>query len=97
MHARNKIIICKWRIIMGSFDGKLDRIWEKGSKVRGKDPNRYRKDSDGMIIYKPSYGKTSGMGWEVDHKRPRAKGGSDNIRNLVPKNWKTNRSKSDKY
>ncbi len=82
---------------MAHSDDKLDRIWEKGAKVRGKKADLYRKDSEGKIIYKPSYGKSSKMGWEVDHKKPRSKGGTDNIRNLVPKHWKSNRAKSDKY
>jgi len=82
---------------MAHSDDKLDKIWEKGAKVRDKKADLYRKDSEGKIIYKPSYGKSSNMGWEVDHKRPRSKGGTDNIRNLVPKHWKSNRAKSDKY
>lgn len=82
---------------MAHSDKKLDKVWGKGAKVRGKSSGLYRKDSAGKIIYKPSYGKTSDMGWEVDHKRPRSKGGSDNIRNLIPKHWKTNRRKSDRY
>jgi 5-methylcytosine-specific restriction endonuclease McrA len=76
---------------------KLDRIWEKGTKVGGKNSDLYRKDPDGKVIYKPSYGKTSSMGWEVDHKKPRSKGGTDNIRNLVPRHWESNREKSGKY
>jgi 5-methylcytosine-specific restriction endonuclease McrA len=82
---------------MPHSDDKLNKIWDKGTKVRGKNPDLYRKDSAGKKIYKPSYGKTSAMGWEVDHKKPRAKGGTDNIRNLVPKHWTLNRRKSDKY
>ena len=82
---------------MAHSDDKLDKIWEKGDKVRGKNSNLYRKDSEGKTIYKSSYGKTSNMGWEVDHKKPRSKEGTDSIRNLVPKHWKSNRSKSDKY
>ncbi len=82
---------------MARSDERLNKIWEKGAKVRGKKSDLYRKDTKGRIIYKHSYGKTSNMGWEVDHKKPRAKGGSDNIRNLVPKHWKSNRAKSDRY
>lgn len=37
------------------------------------------------------------MGWEVDHKHPVAKGGSDNPRNLQAVQWEENRTKSDKY
>ncbi len=35
-------------------------------------------------------------GWEVDHSVPRAKGGTDNLRNLWPVCWKCNMRKSDK-
>ncbi len=36
------------------------------------------------MIYRRSYGKDSKMGWEVDHKKPVDKDGSDNLRNLQP-------------
>ena len=52
--------------MMAHSDDKLDKIWEKGAKVRGKKADLYRKDSEGKIIYKPSYGKSSNMGWEVE-------------------------------
>jgi hypothetical protein len=37
----------------------------KGQTVRGKDPDLYRKDKLGNVIYKPSYGKKSPMGWKL--------------------------------
>lgn len=76
---------------------ELDQIWEKAEEVPGKNPNLYRKDELGNLIYKPSYGKHSEMGWEVDHKKPKAKGGTDNLRNLRPLGTEANRSKGDKY
>ena len=48
-------------------------------------------------MYKPSYGKTSEMGWNVDHSKPQAKGGTDHLNNLQPMNSRANSSKSDKY
>lgn len=45
-------------------------------------PNLYRKDPYGNVMYKPSYGTQSSMGWEVDHKHPVSKGGTDCDRNL---------------
>lgn len=66
-------------------------------KVRGKNPNLYRKDDYGNLIYKPSYGKQSDMGWEVDHRHPKAKGGTEVPRNLQAVQWEENRRKSDKY
>lgn len=75
---------------------RLDQIWDKGHIVRGKDPDRYRTDDNGNLIYKPSYGKYSPMGWNVDHKVAQANGGSDNLRNLRPLKSLDNSSKGAK-
>jgi len=48
-------------------------------------------------MYKSSYGKTSEMGWSVDHSKPQAKGGTDHLNNLQPMNSIANSKKSDKY
>ena len=71
--------------------------WEHAKPISGKNPNLYRKDAYGNVIYKPSYGIQSNMGWEVDHKRPVSKGGSDSERNLQAVQWEENRVKGDKY
>ena len=34
-------------------------------------------------------------GWEVDHSRPKNRGGSDHMTNLVPSCWKCNSQKGD--
>ncbi len=79
-----------------SYQQKKDEVWDKGQKVRGKDPDLYRKDKFGNIMYKPSYGKNSEMGWEIDHSKPQSKGGTDHLNNLQPMNTQANRMKSDK-
>lgn len=76
---------------------RVDEIWERGQKIRGKDPNLYRRDPAGNTIYKPSYGKDTEMGWEVDHKKPVDKGGTDNLKNLQPLQTDENREKSNQY
>lgn len=73
-----------------------DKIWDKGSIIKGKNPNLYRKDVNGKVMYKPSYGKYSEMGWNVDHKKAKANGGSDSLRNLQPMNSRANSSKGKK-
>ncbi len=37
------------------------------------------------------------MGWQIDHSKPRAKGGTDHLNNLNPLKTADNRKKSDKY
>lgn len=76
---------------------QLDQIFAKGDKVRGKDPNLYRKDACGNEIYRHSYGKESPMGWEVDHSNPKANGGTDSSRNLKPMQSSENSRKGAKY
>ena len=80
------------------FQEKIIRkVWEKGKSVRGKDPDLYRRDAAGNIIYGPSYGKDSDRGWEIDHKKPTSKGGNDNLRNLQPLQSGENKEKSNDY
>lgn len=74
-----------------------ERVWEKAKVIRGENSDLYRLDPAGNTIYKPSYGKNSPMGWEIDHKNPVSKGGTDNLRNLQPLQTEENRKKSDQY
>lgn len=70
-----------------------EKAWGNAKKIRGKDPNKYRQDPYGNPMYKPSYGKASDMGWEVDHIKPKSKGGSDSTKNLQALSTSVNRSK----
>jgi 5-methylcytosine-specific restriction endonuclease McrA len=79
---------------MATNDQK-QKAWESATTVRGKNPDLYRKDPYGNVMYKPSYGKMSQMGWDVDHITPQSKGGSDATRNLQALNASVNRSKGD--
>lgn len=76
---------------------RLDQIWDKGETIKGKNPDLYRQDKFGNQMYKPSYGKMSPMGWNVDHSKPQAKGGTDHLNNLQPMNSRANSRKGDKY
>lgn len=72
-----------------------DKVWEKAKKIQGKDPNKYRQDPYGNTMFKASYGKDTPMGWNIDHIKPKSKGGSDSLRNLQALNSKVNKSKGN--
>ncbi len=76
---------------------KVDRVWARAKRAPRKDPNVFRKDDNGKLIRRASYGTEGEYGWEIDHIRPKSKGGSNDIRNLRPLHWKDNRKKGNKY
>jgi len=81
-----------------SFDQAIiDKVWAKGIKVEGVNPDHVRRDICKTSIAKNDYGKQEKYGWEIDHIKPISKGGTDDIGNLQPLFWKNNREKSDNY
>jgi len=73
----------------------IEQVWEKANPIRGRDEDVWRRDDEGNVIRHGSYGTVGEYGWEIDHKNPVSKGGTDNIRNLRPLHWEENREKSD--
>lgn len=71
--------------------------WQNTGRVRGKNPNLYRRDVQGNEIYKPAYGTLGDKGWEVDHSNPRSRGGTNSPRNLQAMQSRANRRKGNKY
>ena len=78
-------------------DWEKERAWEKADKIPNKNPDLYREDKVGNVIYKHSYGTTSKMGWEVDHSKPLAEGGTYHPNNLQALQALQNRSKGSEY
>ncbi len=72
-----------------------DKVWEHAAKVNGKNPNIYRQDPYGNVMYKASHGQATPMGWDIDHIKPQSRGGSNDIRNLQALNTNINRSKGN--
>jgi len=73
-------------------------VWARGKEIDGFKNTEWRRDIFGKPMKFADYGKVdSKHGWEVDHIKPVAKGGSDVITNLQPLQWENNRTKSDKY
>ena len=84
----------------GQFDqATIQAVWNKAEVIYGVDQNVRRKDHCGAIIDRSAYGDTTenGTGWEIDHIKPVAKDGSDDLSNLQPLQWQNNRAKSDNY
>lgn len=76
----------------------LRTVWKQGTVIRGYDPRVWCCDICGKPIKFSEYGNTnSDFGWEVDHKCPIAKGGTDDLDNLQPLQWDMNRKKGDTY
>ena len=80
---------------MADYRTRKAEVWARAAKVRGKDPRKYRNDPYGNQIYWGSYGKSSPMGWEIDHVRPKSHGGSDRLSNLQALKTRKNRSLGD--
>ena len=75
---------------------QIQEMWGKARPIKGKNPDVWRKDKYNNKIRFGSYGTQGEYGWEIDHKNPKARGGSDQDRNLQPLYWKENREKGKK-
>jgi len=68
-----------------------DDVWKKGRAIDGYSYDEWRHDEFGKVMKYKEYGnRDSQYGWEVDHIKPKANGGSDDLSNLRPLNYKSN-------
>ena len=71
-------------------------VWAKGEVIPHYEPSVWRWDKYGKVMRYNKHGNTeSKFGWEIDHIYPKELGGTDDLENLQPLQWKNNRSKSD--
>lgn len=76
---------------------RINDTWGEAKPIRGKNPDTWRKDKFGNKIRRGSYGTQGEYGWELDHSKPKSKGGTNSDRNIQPLYWEENRKKSNKY
>jgi hypothetical protein len=70
-------------------------VWKKGRTDVRYNSSTWRMDSYGRWMKFEDYGTTGQFGWELDHIMPVARGGKDELANLQPLHWESNRAKSD--
>ena len=67
-------------------------VWSKGKIAEGYNGNFYRRDVFGSWMQYSAHGETlSPFGWEIGHITPVAQGGTDDLSNLQPLQWKNHR------
>jgi hypothetical protein len=73
----------------------IEAVWQKGTP----EPSyqSFRKDTCGASMKRSAYGTTDTFGWEIDHIKPVAAGGGDELANLQPLHWENNRHKADNW
>lgn len=76
---------------------KIMKVWEKGTKVEGYNPDMWRKDFAGAWIRRIDYGQCSMYGWTINRLCPASKGGTIDIGNLNAMHWKNDLCKADDY
>jgi hypothetical protein len=77
-------------------EATIKAVWEKARVSAAHHPLRI--DACGSIIWKEAYGNmNSKLGWEIDHIKPVAEGGGDELENLQPLQWQNNRRKGDAF
>jgi 5-methylcytosine-specific restriction endonuclease McrA len=72
-----------------------DAVFSKAKTISGKNPDLYRQDPYGNMLYKHSYGKDTKCGWNIDHIKPQSRGGSHAINNLQALQSTINKSKGN--
>ncbi|KAK4744152.1 hypothetical protein SAY87_010464 [Trapa incisa] len=71
------------------------QCWEKAEKVRGRDPDRWRKDAVGNIVFRKLVGCPGCLCHDYDHIVPYSKGGQSTLENCQVLQATVNRSKGN--
>lgn len=94
--AREKMRIPRKRKLKITEEKKI-RLWKLLRIIKGLNPSLWRIDRMNNLIFYGDYGLQTTFGWNVDHKRPFSKGGSDELWNLQCLHSKSNSQKGNIY
>ncbi|EHA8591636.1 hypothetical protein COCNU_scaffold104982G000010 [Cocos nucifera] len=72
------------------------QCWEKADKVKGRDPDRWRRDPLGNIVFRKLVGCPGCLCHDYDHILPYSKGGKSTLENCQVLQATVNRSKGNK-
>lgn len=72
------------------------QCWEKAEKVKGRDPDRWRRDSLGNLVFRKLVGCPGCLCHDYDHILPYSKGGKSTLENCQVLQATVNRSKGNK-
>ena len=61
----------------GFDEQTIEAVWKKGKPEPGYEG--FRKDACNASMQRSKYAKTEQWGWEIDHIKPVAKGGTDDL------------------
>ena len=75
-------------------DFRKNNVWNSARQAIGLDPQLWRIDPAGRIIYWHAYGdRNNDFGWEIGHITALAEGGFDAFFNIQAEHWITNLEK----
>src|SRR5438105_1135993 len=81
---------------MGFSEDIIWQVWSKALVISISDTLVWRKDECGAWILRSHYGnRDSEYGWDIGYIKSVSEGGTDDLSNLRPLQWKNNISKSD--
>ncbi|XVF09053.1 hypothetical protein REPUB_Repub07fG0057900 [Reevesia pubescens] len=72
------------------------KCWEKAEKVKGRDPDRWRRDAVGNIVFRKLVGCPGCLCHDYDHIIPYSKGGKSTLENCQVLQATVNRSKGNR-
>ncbi|XP_015883460.3 uncharacterized protein LOC107419234 [Ziziphus jujuba] len=72
------------------------QCWDKADKVKGRDPDRWRRDALGNIVFRKLVGCPGCLCHDYDHILPYSKGGQSTLENCQVLQATVNRSKGNR-